>query len=146
MIMPNGDSELARLSSRREGGAALRSPVTDGVVIGRAVSVHPQYMDQPRRFSSSGMTWNRSPTRPMSAIWNIGASPSLLRDDQAGVLDPGQVLDCTGYAEGHVELGRNDLPGLAHLHVIRHETGVDGSAGCADRGADLCGKCREEQS
>ena len=40
-------------------------------------------------------------------------------DDGTGVLDAGQVLDGPGNAGGDVELGRNDLAGLADLPVVR---------------------------
>src|SRR5690242_8889619 len=56
-------------------------------------------------------------------------------DDDLRVLHPGEMLDGAGDADGDVELGRDDLAGLPHLVVVRHEAGVDRGARGADRGA-----------
>ena len=80
----------------------------------------------------------RSPTIPMSATSKIGASRILVDgDDGARVLDAGQVLDGAGDADGDIQLGRDDLAGLPHLHVARHVAGVDRGARRADGGAEL---------
>ncbi|MCY1233955.1 hypothetical protein D9M72_465200 [compost metagenome] len=47
------------------------------------------------------------------------------------------MLDGTGDAHGDVQLRRDDLAGLADLHVVRHEAGVDGGTGRAYGGAQL---------
>ena len=53
---------------------------------------------------------------------------SVDRHDGAGVLDAGEVLDGAGDADGHVYLGRDDLPGLADLHFVGAVAGVEGGA------------------
>ena len=55
-------SEGARIEDREEAAAQARRPRAQVPII----------------FSSSGTTWKRSPTRPMSATSKIGASESLL--------------------------------------------------------------------
>lgn len=50
------------------------------------------------------------------------------RDDHLRVLHARQVLDGTGDAHRDVQLRGDDLAGLADLHVVRHETGVDRGA------------------
>jgi hypothetical protein len=88
-----------------------------------------------------GTILNRSPTRPMSAISKIGASAILVdRDDGAGVLDAGQVLDRAGDADRDVQLRRDDLAGLADLHVVGHVAGIHRGARGADGGAELVGQ------
>ena len=61
---------------------AGRDQFDDGVRADIARAPRHQHLQafahQPSAFSSSGTIWNRSPTRPMSAISKIGASPSLL--------------------------------------------------------------------
>src|SRR5690606_16302326 len=62
------------------------------------------------------------------------------RDDGAGVLDACQVLDRAADAHGHVQLGRDDLAGLADLHLVGAVAGVDRGAGGAHGGAQLVGE------
>src|SRR5919109_602878 len=50
------------------------------------------------------------------------------RDDDAAVLHAGEVLDRARDAYRDVEIGRDDLAGLPHLPVVRHEARVDGGA------------------
>ena len=55
------------------------------------------------------------------------------------------MLDRAGNADGDIDVGGDDLAGLADLVVVGRVTGIDrGSAG-ADRGAELVGK-RVEQA
>src|SRR5690606_7171777 len=62
------------------------------------------------------------------------------RHDGAGVLDAGEVLDGAGDAGRHVQLGGDDLAGLANLQFVGHVAGIDGRARGADRGAELVGQ------
>ena len=63
----------------------------------------------------------RSPTRPISATWKMGASSSLLMAMMVlGILHAGKVLDGAGDADGDVDFGGDDLAGLAHLVVVGH--------------------------
>ncbi|CAI8928623.1 Hemolysin-type calcium-binding region [Pseudomonas marginalis] len=50
------------------------------------------------------------------------------------------MLDRAGDTDGDVQLWRNDLAGLADLHVVGYEACVDGRAGGADRSAELVGQ------
>jgi hypothetical protein len=50
------------------------------------------------------------------------------------------VLDRTADADGDVELGRDDLAGLADLQFVRHVPGVDRGARGAHRRAELVGE------
>ena len=50
------------------------------------------------------------------------------------------MLDRAGDTDGDVQLWRNDLAGLADLHVVGYETCVNGCAGSADRSAQLVGQ------
>src|SRR5690606_20831828 len=54
------------------------------------------------------------------------------RDDGLRGLHAGTVLDGTGDARRHVELGRDCLAGLTDLEGVRLPTGVDGRTGGAD--------------
>ena len=45
---------------------------------------------------------------------------------------------------GDVEVGRDDLAGLADLPVVRRVAGVDGGAGGADGGAELVGDRQDD--
>jgi hypothetical protein len=54
------------------------------------------------------------------------------------------VLDRTGDTDGDVQLRRDDLAGLADLHVVGHETRIDRGARRADGGAQLVGNALEE--
>src|SRR5699024_3107067 len=65
-------------------------------------------------------------------------------DNRAGVLDPGQVLEGAGDAKAHVQIRRDDLAGLADLHVVGHIAGIDRGTRGADPGADLVGKVVDE--
>ena len=65
-------------------------------------------------------------------------------DDDLAVLHAGEVLDRARDADRDVELGRDDLAGLADLVVVRHEAGVDRGARGADRGAELVGERLED--
>ena len=77
----------------------------------------------------------------MSATSKIGASRILVDgDDGARILDAGEMLDGAGDADGHVQLGRDDLSGLPDLHVARHVTGIDRGARSAHGGTDLVGQ------
>src|SRR5690606_28086100 len=62
------------------------------------------------------------------------------RNDHLGILHARQVLDGTGDADRDIQLRRDDLAGLADLHVVGHEAGIDGSARSAYRGAKLVGQ------
>src|SRR5690606_16290401 len=53
------------------------------------------------------------------------------RHDHLGVGHARQVLDSTGDAHRDVQLRSHDLAGLANLHVVRYEAGVNRSAGSA---------------
>src|SRR5690554_2703244 len=57
------------------------------------------------------------------------------RNDHLGIRHTGQVLDGTGDADCDVQLRRNDLAGLANLHVVRYETCVNRGAGCTNGSA-----------
>ena len=50
------------------------------------------------------------------------------------------MLDGTGNAEGHVQLGCDDLAGLSDLHVVRHVARVYRGARSADRGSEAVGE------
>ena len=91
--------------------------------------------------SNSGSSLNRSPTRPMSAISKIGASASLL----IATIVPASLMPVRCWIApempiGDVELRRDDLAGLADLHVAGHVAGIDRGARSADRGAELVGE------
>ncbi len=80
-------------------------------------------MRGPRAFRSApGTILNRSPTRPMSATWKIGASSSLLMATmRLAVLHAGEMLDRAGDADRDIDFGRDDLAGLADLIIVgRH--------------------------
>src|SRR5450830_360290 len=62
------------------------------------------------------------------------------RDDHLGVLHTGQMLDRAGDTDGDVQLWRDDLAGLADLHVVRYETGVDRGTGSTHRSTELVGQ------
>ena len=53
-------------------------------------------------------------------------------DDLLGALNAGEMLQRPGNADGNIEIGGNDLAGLADLPVIGSITSVDGGAGGAD--------------
>ncbi len=59
------------------------------------------------------------------------------RNDHLGVLHARQMLDRAGDTDRDVQLWRNDLAGLTDLHVVGHETGIDGSARSTNRSAQL---------
>jgi len=50
------------------------------------------------------------------------------RDDRIGALHAGDVLDCAGDTDGDVDVGRDDLPGLADLSVLGQPAVVDDRA------------------
>jgi hypothetical protein len=50
------------------------------------------------------------------------------------------MLDRTGYADGDIDFGSDDLAGLADLVVVGGIAGVDRSAGGADAGPELIGE------
>jgi hypothetical protein len=58
------------------------------------------------------------------------------RHDAAGVLDARHVLDRAGDADREIQVRRDDLAGLADLHVVGHVARVHGGAARADRGAE----------
>src|SRR5688572_14491982 len=60
-------------------------------------------------------------------------------DDYAAVLHAGEVLDRARDSHGDVEIGRDDLAGLPHLPVVRHETGVHRRSRSAHCRAQLVG-------
>ena len=60
-------------------------------------------------------------------------------DDDLRILHAGEMLDRARDADRDVELGRDDLAGLADLVVVGHEAGIDRGARGADRGAELVG-------
>src|SRR5690606_31052234 len=62
------------------------------------------------------------------------------RNNDLGVLHARQVLDGTGDADGDVQLRRNDLAGLADLHVVGYEAGVHRGTRGTDTGAQLVGQ------
>src|SRR6185437_10594677 len=47
-------------------------------------------------------------------------------------------------AEGDVEIGSDDLAGLADLVVVRRKAGIDGGAGRADRAAERVGQAAHQ--
>ncbi|MNN77998.1 hypothetical protein D3C81_1945100 [compost metagenome] len=49
------------------------------------------------------------------------------------------MLDGTGDAHGDVQLRGDDLAGLADLHVVGHEAGIDRGARGTNGGAELVG-------
>src|SRR2546425_1480659 len=59
------------------------------------------------------------------------------RDDHLRILHARQVLDRAADAGGDVQLGRDDLAGLADLPVVRGVARVDRGAACTERGAEL---------
>src|SRR5690606_10958850 len=61
-------------------------------------------------------------------------------DDDLAVLHAGQVLYGTRDSHRDIELGCDDLAGLADLVVVGYETGIDRGARCADRGVELVGQ------
>ena len=65
-------------------------------------------------------------------------------DNGARVLDAGEMLDRAGNADRDVQLGRDDLARLPHLHVVGRVTGIHGRARCAHRRADLVGESVDE--
>src|SRR5262247_3287320 len=60
-------------------------------------------------------------------------------DDHLAVLHAREMLDGAGDADRYIEVGGDDLAGLADLIVVRHEARVDGRARGADCGAELVG-------
>src|SRR5579859_3845595 len=60
-------------------------------------------------------------------------------DDHLAVLHAGQMLDGAGDAHRHIELGGDDLAGLADLEIVRGIAAVHRGAGRADGGAELVG-------
>src|SRR5678816_3462874 len=65
-------------------------------------------------------------------------------DDRARILDAGHVLDRTGNADRHVELRRDDLAGLADLHVVRDVARVHGRARSAHRSAEALSQAEDD--
>ena len=91
--------------------------------------------------SSSGSALNRS--RDQAVVGDLEDRRFLVLvdgDDDLGVLHAGEMLDRAGDADGDVELGRDDLAGLADLLVVRRIAGVDRGARGADGGAQLVGQ------
>src|SRR5258706_4802019 len=65
------------------------------------------------------------------------------RDDHLAVLHARQVLDGTRDADRDIELGGDDLAGLADLVIVRHEPRVDRGARSANGRAELVAECLE---
>src|SRR5690349_2932414 len=61
-------------------------------------------------------------------------------NDHLAVLHPRQVLDRAGDADGHIEIGRDDLARLTDLVVVGNITCVDGRTRRADRRIELVGE------
>src|SRR5258708_6372960 len=59
------------------------------------------------------------------------------RDDDLGILHPGEMLDGARDADRDIELGRDDLAGLADLEVVRHKAAIARRQRPAHRPADL---------
>ncbi|MNF87279.1 hypothetical protein D3C84_697430 [compost metagenome] len=55
------------------------------------------------------------------------------------------MLDGAADADGDVQLRRDDLAGLADLHVVGHETGIDRGARGTDRRTELVGQLVEQR-
>jgi hypothetical protein len=66
------------------------------------------------------------------------------RNDRAGILDAGEMLDGARNADGHVELRRDDLAGLPHLQLVRHVARIHGGARSAHGRAELVGEAVDE--
>src|SRR4029079_19034803 len=60
-------------------------------------------------------------------------------DDDLRVLHAGQVLDGARNADRNIEIGSDDLAGLADLIVVRHEARIDRRARRANGSAELVG-------
>eukprot|EP01022_Parablepharisma_sp_SALTPOND_P004193 TRINITY_DN118_c0_g1_i10.p1 TRINITY_DN118_c0_g1~~TRINITY_DN118_c0_g1_i10.p1 ORF type:complete len:1227 (-),score=392.65 TRINITY_DN118_c0_g1_i10:741-4421(-) len=60
--------------------------------------------------------------------------------DDLGVLHAGQVLDRAGDTDGDIQLGGDDLAGLANLPVVGHIARIHGGAGGAHGGVQLVGQ------
>src|SRR6516225_1964773 len=65
------------------------------------------------------------------------------RDDRARILDTGEMLDRAGDADRDVQLWRDDLAGLADLHLIRRIAGIDRRARSTHRRAHAVGEAVE---
>ena len=65
-------------------------------------------------------------------------------DDDLGILHTGKVLDGTGNAAGNVEIGCNDLAGLADLPVVRCIACIDRSTRGANGSAQLVGDGKDD--
>ena len=58
------------------------------------------------------------------------------RDDRLAVLHAREMLDRSLYDDGYVDIGRDDLAGLADLVIVGGIACVDRRAGCAHRSAE----------
>src|SRR3954462_1838773 len=65
-------------------------------------------------------------------------------DDDLAVLHAGQVLDGARDADGDVEVGCDDLAGLADLVVVRRIAGIDRGARGAHRGTEQVGDALDD--
>src|SRR5262245_25406180 len=65
------------------------------------------------------------------------------RDDRLGALHAGEVLDRARDRDGEVQVGGDDLAGLADLPVRRDHAGVGRRARCAHRRAEQVGELLE---
>jgi hypothetical protein len=65
-------------------------------------------------------------------------------NDDLRILHPGEMLDGAGDADRDVEIGGNDLAGLADLPVIRRIAGIDGGARGADGSTELVGDRQDD--
>ena len=72
----------------------------------------------------------------VSDLEDGGISVGVDGDDDLRVLHASNVLNRAGEADGEVEVGGDDLAGLADLHVVGAEAGVDNGAGGADGGLE----------
>src|SRR5690606_22385137 len=66
------------------------------------------------------------------------------RNNDLGILHTCQVLDRTGDTNRDVQLGSNDLAGLADLHVVGHKTGVHCGARSTYGSAQLVGQAVQQ--
>ena len=66
-------------------------------------------------------------------------------DDDLRILHPREVLDRARNADRDIDVGGDDLAGLADLIIVRRIARIDRGARCADRGAELVGERIEQR-